>query len=135
MKVHTRVYVVQCKTPGYFYVGSTTRLPYMREAEHRNGWGAHWTTRHGFKRMLFMLLVPQRACKQLEDALTVGVGSLDTSDFHCLEGLQAMVERRRGGEGGGRGTAVDVKGGTAVALFRVFRLCDLVLPLARFLER
>ena len=71
MKAYTRVYVVQCKTPGYFYVGSTSRLPYMREAEHREGWGAQWTMRHGFKRMLFMLLVPQRACKQLEDALTV----------------------------------------------------------------
>ena len=71
MKVYCRVYVVQCKTPGYFYVGSTTRLPYMREQEHKDGWGSKWTCLHGFERMVFMSLVPQRACQQLEDALTV----------------------------------------------------------------
>ena len=39
---------------------------------------------------------------EIEDALTVGVGSLDSTDYHCLEGIQAMVERRRGGETGVR---------------------------------
>ena len=71
MNVYCRVYVVRCKTPGYFYVGSTTRLPYMREQEHKDGWGSKWTSLHGFDRMVFMSLVPQRACLQLEDALTV----------------------------------------------------------------
>ena len=71
MTVYCRVYVVQCKTPGYFYVGSTTRLPYVREQEHRSGYGSKWTSLHGFKRMLFMMLVPQQGCQQLEDALTV----------------------------------------------------------------
>ena len=71
MKVYCRVYGVQCKRPGYFYVGSTIRLPYLRENEHREGWGCQWTMRHGFKRMVFMALVPPAACKQLEDALTV----------------------------------------------------------------
>ena len=70
-KVYTRVYVVRCKTPGYFYVGSTTRLPYLREAEHREGWGSQFTIKHGFEKMLFMLVVPQAICKQLEDDLTV----------------------------------------------------------------
>ena len=70
-KVYLRVYVVQCKTPGYFYVGSTSRLPYLRESEHREGWGCQWTKRHGFERMVLMLLVPPAACKWLEDALTV----------------------------------------------------------------
>ena len=68
---YCRVYVVECNTPGYFYVGSTTRLPYLREGEHRDGWGADWTIKHGFKRMVFMLVVPQPYCQQLEDALTV----------------------------------------------------------------
>ena len=36
----------------------------------------------------------------IEDALTVGIGGSDASDYHCLEALQAMVERRRGGETG-----------------------------------
>jgi predicted GIY-YIG superfamily endonuclease len=66
-----RVYVVQCTTPGYFYVGSTVRLPYLREMEHREGWGSQWTTKHGFEKMLFMKLVPPLACEELEDALTV----------------------------------------------------------------
>jgi len=36
----------------------------------------------------------------IEDALMVGVGSSDSSDYHALEALQCMVERRRGGETG-----------------------------------
>jgi predicted GIY-YIG superfamily endonuclease len=66
-----RVYVVRCKTPGHFYVGSTTRLPYIREMEHREGYGSHWTRKHGFDEMVFMVLVPPAACERLEDALTV----------------------------------------------------------------
>ena len=69
--VYTRVYVVQCKTPGYFYVGSTLRLPYLREMEHQDGWGSQWTIKHGFERMVLMMLVPPKQCKELEDALTV----------------------------------------------------------------
>ena len=69
--VYTRVYVIECQTPGYFYVGSTTRLPHAREVEHRDGYGSHWTSRHGFKRVIFMKLVPQPICKNLEDDLTV----------------------------------------------------------------
>lgn len=71
MVVYTRVYVIQCKKPGYFYVGSTSRLPYLRVAEHREGWGAKWTTKHGFKRLVLMLIVPQSLCTKLEDDLTV----------------------------------------------------------------
>lgn len=35
-----------------------------------------------------------------EEALMVGEGGSDAMDFHALEGLQCMVERRRGGETG-----------------------------------
>ena len=66
-----RVYVAECETPGYFYVGSTVRLPHEREQEHREGWGSHWTSRHGFKRMIVMEMVPGPACDTLEDDLTV----------------------------------------------------------------
>ena len=62
-----RVYVIECETSGYFYVGSTVRLPHEREQEHREGWGSHWTSRHGFKRMLVMEMVPGPACDRLED--------------------------------------------------------------------
>ena len=69
--LYTRVYVVECKTEGYFYVGSTVRLPYLREAEHRAGYGSRWTAKHGFKRFVLTELVPPEACALLEDALTV----------------------------------------------------------------
>jgi len=36
----------------------------------------------------------------IEDAVMVGVGGSDAMDFHALEALQCMVERRRGGETG-----------------------------------
>src|SRR5207248_3586474 len=50
-------------------------------------------------------------CK-IEDALMVGVGGSDPMDFHALEGLQCMVERRRGGETGVK--AVQMLEGDAV---------------------
>jgi hypothetical protein len=36
----------------------------------------------------------------IDEALMVGVGGSDAMDFHALEGLQCMVERRQGGEAG-----------------------------------
>jgi hypothetical protein len=39
---------------------------------------------------------------QIEEALMVGVGGSDPMDFHALEAMQCMVERRRGGETGVR---------------------------------
>jgi hypothetical protein len=49
---------------------------------------------------------------RIEEALMVGVGGSDTHDFHALEALQCMVERRRGGETGVR--AVQLVEGDAV---------------------
>jgi hypothetical protein len=37
---------------------------------------------------------------EIQSALMVGVGGSDAMDFHALEGLQCMVERRKGGETG-----------------------------------
>jgi len=37
---------------------------------------------------------------EIEDALMVGEGGSDAMDFHALEALQCMVERRKGGETG-----------------------------------
>jgi hypothetical protein len=48
----------------------------------------------------------------IEHALMVGVGGSDIMDFHALEALQCMVERRRGGETGVR--AVQMIEGDAV---------------------
>jgi hypothetical protein len=38
----------------------------------------------------------------IEDALMVGVGGSDDMDYHALEAMQCMLERRRGGETGVR---------------------------------
>ena len=52
-----------------------------------------------------------RGCK-IEDALMVGNGGSDPMDYHALEALQCMIERRRGGETGVR--AVEMLKGDAV---------------------
>ena len=39
---------------------------------------------------------------EIEDALMIGVGGSDAMDFHALEAMQCMIERRRGGETGVR---------------------------------
>ncbi len=49
---------------------------------------------------------------EIEAALMVGEGGSDAMDFHALEGLQCMVERRRGGESGVK--AVQLLQGDAV---------------------
>src|SRR5947209_1342712 len=42
----------------------------------------------------------------IESALMVGVGGSDAMDYHALEAMQCMVERRRGGESGVRAVHV-----------------------------
>ena len=49
---------------------------------------------------------------QIEDALMVGVGGSDAMDYHALEAMQCMIERRKGGETGVR--AVQMIQGDAV---------------------
>jgi hypothetical protein len=49
---------------------------------------------------------------EMEAALMVGVGGSDAMDFHALEAMQCMVERRRGGEVGVK--AVQLMDGSAV---------------------
>ncbi len=43
---------------------------------------------------------------EIEDALMVGVGGSDPMDYHALEAMQCMVERRRGGEVGVRAAQI-----------------------------
>ena len=46
--VHTKIYVIECATPNFFYVGSTFRELYDRLDEHECMFGSRWTRRHGF---------------------------------------------------------------------------------------
>jgi hypothetical protein len=50
----------------------------------------------------------------IEEALMVGVGGSDPMDFHALEAMQCMVERRRGGGGETGVKAVQLVEGDAV---------------------
>jgi hypothetical protein len=50
--------------------------------------------------------------RRVEEALMIGIGGSDAMDFHALEALQCMVERRPGGETGVR--AVQLIEGDAV---------------------
>ncbi|MGE5647707.1 MAG: hypothetical protein ACM336_18175 [Acidobacteriota bacterium] len=49
---------------------------------------------------------------RIDDALMVGVGGSDAMDYHALEAMQCMIERRKGGETGVR--AVQLIEGEAV---------------------
>jgi hypothetical protein len=49
---------------------------------------------------------------EIDEALMLGVGGSDAMDYHALEAMQCMVERRRGGEVGVR--AVEMIEGNAV---------------------
>ena len=70
---YPRVYVCELETPNHFYVGTTLREPHHRQREHAEGWGAKFTSRHGFKRMLFAQLVEPGTSARLEDDLTVAL--------------------------------------------------------------
>ena len=69
--MYCRIYVAECVSPGYFYVGSTTRRMFDREIEHQEGWGSQWTKLHGFKTIVFAKDVDVKHADQLEDDLTV----------------------------------------------------------------
>ena len=47
---------------------------------------------------------------EIEEALMVGVGGSDPMDYHALEAMQCMIERRRGGETGVRAVQL-IEGG------------------------
>ena len=70
---YPRIYVCSLQTPGYYYVGCTLREAHHREREHAEGRGSLWTTKHGFKRMVFSQLVRTGTGCRLEDDLTLAL--------------------------------------------------------------
>ena len=68
--VYTKIYVIECLTTFFWYVGSTFRELYDRIDEHSTHCGSIWTRRHGFKRMVLWQDVPEAGCSSLENELT-----------------------------------------------------------------
>ena len=69
MSLHTKIYVLELNN-NKWYVGSTYRELYARLEEHEQGYGSIWTSRHGYKRLLFYLDVSAESCTECEDKLT-----------------------------------------------------------------
>ena len=67
---YERVYVIECRTPDHFYVGTTLREMFVRQREHEAGYGSRWTHRHGVKRVMFDQIVPTGTSGTLENDLT-----------------------------------------------------------------
>ena len=63
----TTLYVVECNTPGHYYVGTTYRLCEKRFKEHFEGWGCRWTIKHGCKRIVHKETVRRERASQLEN--------------------------------------------------------------------
>lgn len=61
------LYVIQCKTPRHFYVGTTYRHKKKRFAEHFAGWGCKWTRKHGCKRVIVSFSVPLGKASRYEN--------------------------------------------------------------------
>lgn len=61
------LYIIECKTKGRWYVGTTYRNADKRFAEHRAGHGCKWTRRHGFKRIHRKFVVPLHEASRYEN--------------------------------------------------------------------
>ena len=61
----TRTPRAHVHTNAHTRVGTDTHK-HMREREHKEGCGSAWTKKHGFERMVLMMIVPQPLCKQLD---------------------------------------------------------------------
>ena len=65
-----RLYVLRCQTPNHFYCGTTTRIIYDRLADHEEGRGSRFTTKHGYKDCVFSQIVDTAKSSTLEDDVT-----------------------------------------------------------------
>ena len=61
------LYVIRCRTPRHFYVGTTLRNKHTRFQEHIDGYGSRWTSRHGYRRIDRAFTVPVSQASQLEN--------------------------------------------------------------------
>ena len=63
------LYVIRCKTPGKWYVGTTYRQKQKRFDEHRAGYGCQWTARHGFGGVHKSMTIPMHKGSEYENDL------------------------------------------------------------------
>ena len=61
------LYVVKCKSPRTWYVGTTVRQKHKRFAEHFAGFGCKWTKRHGGARIVCSFPVSRVEASRLEN--------------------------------------------------------------------
>ena len=61
------LYVIKCRTPGKWYVGTTIRPVHVRIAEHRIGYACKWTRRHGFSKVYCTFEVPNHLASKYEN--------------------------------------------------------------------
>ncbi len=61
------LYIIECRTPRHWYVGTTYREARHRFAEHRAGYGCKWTRKHGFKKVSKAFRVPLHGASALEN--------------------------------------------------------------------
>ena len=62
----TTLYVLKMKTPGKYYVGTTTRHKLTRIGEHRASMYCKWTQKHGFRRVLKAFSIPPNRQQKIE---------------------------------------------------------------------
>ena len=89
--VYTKIYVIECKLPFHWYVGSTFRELYARIDEHEANYGCKWTQRNGFRRMAIWADVPHYACSVLEDER---VADARVRDTQCARGQLRQLPGR-----------------------------------------
>ena len=63
----TTLYVIECESPGRYYVGTTYRSREKRFKEHFEGWGCRWTRKHGCKRIVHTETIDRSIASNLEN--------------------------------------------------------------------
>ena len=84
----TTLYILECASPGKYYVGSTYRSKKKRFLEHLESetGGCKWTERYGAKRIIKSFPIPNEESTDIENSVT---------EFYCRK---YGFENVRGGD-------------------------------------
>lgn len=64
-------YAIALRTPGHFYIGTTTRPWGVRLEEHRQGKYCKWTSKHGFRKCLWYREIDPAKQFEIENEVTL----------------------------------------------------------------